>query len=356
MLKSNFNPSIHGLRGFAAFSVLIYHIWAGAVNDKFVPDFIPNFLGNVFLSFSAGVDLFFLISGYLITVSLIKQGDMGQFIKNRVIRIYPAFLPILFIIFALGPFAGYDYFNGVGLFDWAVLFLANLFFLPGIFPMPAALLVAWTLSYEAAFYIFCVLAYILYQKYPKQLTAVIITAAALICCIFYPKAVFFAIGALVYFARRQIEKSDALVLQASKLSPLYFCAFLAGAFFLTQIAEKAIAPIHPLQHAGLFMMTGIFSLLLFLSTVRGAGMIAQIMNLRVLQFLGTISYSLYLWHTPIMFATKRIAMKILEPFGTDMVFVGFALSSLAISLPVAWVSYMIFENYIPAQLKKKNAV
>lgn len=74
------------------------------------------------------------------------------------------------------------------------------------------------------------------------------------------------------------------------------------------------------------------------------------MDLRVFQFLGTISYSLYLWHTPIMFATKRLAMKVFNP-DADLVFLAFAGSSVVLSIPVAWISYRIFEDYIPRRLK-----
>src|SRR5688500_8011543 len=179
MQSGSFNNSVHGLRGFAAFSVVLFHIWAGAIDDNFLPSAVPDLLKISLTSLSFGVDLFFMISGYLITQSLISNKNVLLFLKNRCIRIYPAFLPVLLLIFIFGPFIGYDYFNDRhGFFEWLTAFAANLLFLPGVFPMEPALLVAWTLSYEAAFYIFSAIAFSLYMRRPGRWTLFAIVAAA----------------------------------------------------------------------------------------------------------------------------------------------------------------------------------
>lgn len=236
-MQKNFNVSLHGLRGFSALGILIYHIWAGAISDGFVPAFMPALAGKVFLALSIAVELFFLISGYLIASSLSRQGRVGTFIRNRIIRIYPAFLPLVLLIFALGPFAGYDYFNGVGPSEWFFLLIANLLFLPGIFPMQAALLVAWTLSYEAAFYAFGAAGLALYKKkgMPERLSTALICAAAAVFCFFYPKAVFFAVGALLYLGRESIGR---IAKPVWALSPLYLALFMAGGYGLDPDTRK----------------------------------------------------------------------------------------------------------------------
>lgn len=99
-----------------------------------------------------GVELFFLISGYLIAGSLVRHGDATRFLVQRLVRIYPAFLVPHLLIFMVGPWVGYGWMAEVDLLGWVAHFFSNLLLLPGLFPLPIANIVAWTLSLEMAFY------------------------------------------------------------------------------------------------------------------------------------------------------------------------------------------------------------
>ena len=76
------------------------------------------------------------------------------------------------------------------------------------------------------------------------------------------------------------------------------------------------------------------------------------LNGRTFQFLGTISYSLYLWHVLVIAVTKRIAIQYFTPvYGEGWSFVLFALVSLAIAIPLSWLSWKLFESMLARRLR-----
>lgn len=96
-------PAIDGIRFYAAFAVFMEHVIGGAVTQYFrVPDANVGYhAGSLFMRFVAyladgnhGVDLFFLISGFLMARIVLAEGRSFSyvgFIASRVKRIYPAF-------------------------------------------------------------------------------------------------------------------------------------------------------------------------------------------------------------------------------------------------------------------------
>src|SRR5262249_55853133 len=100
-----------------------------------------------------GVELFFMISGYVILASLLRHDSLRAFFADRLLRIYPAFLLPIVLVFLTGPFMRWGFFAGIGVGDYLADFLGNLLFLPTIFPVPLAHWAAWSLSYEWAFYL-----------------------------------------------------------------------------------------------------------------------------------------------------------------------------------------------------------
>src|SRR5665213_3449768 len=87
------NPQIHGLRGLAALIVFVFHIYGIADEWHFWPASLADF-GFVFRLGRHGVEIFFIISGCLITASLLRHQRAGRFLVDRCIRIYPVFLTI----------------------------------------------------------------------------------------------------------------------------------------------------------------------------------------------------------------------------------------------------------------------
>jgi peptidoglycan/LPS O-acetylase OafA/YrhL len=77
---------------------------------------------------------------------------------------------------------------------------------------------------------------------------------------------------------------------------------------------------------------------------------------RLFQFLGNISYSFYLWHGLVMAAVKRVVNSHIVPaHGPKVGFVVFAIGCLAVSLPLAWTSWKVFEVAVAKFVRSKLA-
>src|SRR4030095_11127987 len=114
-LTKSYYPALDGLRGFAILGVLLQH------NFSFLP--IPKY-GWV------GVDLFFVLSGFLITEILLKTKEHKNYLPNfyirRILRIFPLYYGSLILFFALGPLVSqfkdqYSYYSANQGMLWAYL-------------------------------------------------------------------------------------------------------------------------------------------------------------------------------------------------------------------------------------------
>lgn len=145
---------MEGLRGFAVFLVFLTHY------ASMVTPWIADSPATLQLAFGlrafghAGVDLFFVLSGYLIYGSLMRHPQpFLRFMRRRIVRIYPSFLAV-FIAYVLLSFAFPAESRIPEPATAAALYLLqNLLLLPGLFPIEAMITVAWSLSYEMFFYL-----------------------------------------------------------------------------------------------------------------------------------------------------------------------------------------------------------
>ncbi|WP_368186653.1 acyltransferase family protein [Aestuariibius sp. HNIBRBA575] len=137
--------SLQVLRAIAALLVVGFHLQAAMVSEGH-----PNSIWRVFQFGEAGVDLFFVLSGFIIYFASQRQagGDAWTFIKGRFLRVYPVFWAVLFA-YVIVYFVGAKVLGDVSLSpDWmSVLRSALLIPYPGHVPI-----VAWTLSLEILFY------------------------------------------------------------------------------------------------------------------------------------------------------------------------------------------------------------
>lgn len=145
---------MEGLRGFAVFLVFLVHYvtlvapWVTRGSHTQAVAAALHTMGNT------GVDLFFVLSGYLIYGSLIARAQpFGRYMARRVERIYPAFLAVFAIYIALSfAFPAENKIPSA----WpaaSVYLLQNLLLLPGLFPIEPLITVAWSLSYEMFYYL-----------------------------------------------------------------------------------------------------------------------------------------------------------------------------------------------------------
>ncbi|SHG37805.1 acyltransferase [Massilia sp. CF038] len=150
---ANVRP-MEGLRGFAVFLVFLVHYatlmapWMRAHSPLAETWEWVHTVGN------AGVDLFFVLSGYLIYGSLIARRQAYlPFLRRRIARIYPAFLVMFFTYLALSYLRPAESKIPEGFWPALTYILQNFLLLPGIFKIEPMITVAWSLSYEMLYYI-----------------------------------------------------------------------------------------------------------------------------------------------------------------------------------------------------------
>ncbi len=290
------NRSLQGLRGFAAALVLLFHVHAMGAKGGFWPVLdVTHWMHDVG---PIAVRLFFFISGYLIVGSLWRNGDVRQFALNRVLRIYPVFLLLHLTMFTLGPLTGYEWVGGLAGDDmsrllgdpvsWTAHFLSNLFFLPGILALPIAQQNAWSLSYEALFYVLAAIMFIAWRKRQQGGSSSLWFlgwAVILAFNLWDSDGWFFLAGVGVWW----LQKEERLSTRAA--GPLDILALLAGFWFF---------------HNGWHIPAAIVLSLFFILVVRERGWMRHLLRSDTMNFVGLISYSLYLVHPFALEALRRV--------------------------------------------------
>jgi peptidoglycan/LPS O-acetylase OafA/YrhL len=337
----NLNRQIHGLRGFSALAVFVYHVYGMGMLWNFWPASL-NPVAPVFAAGKHGVEIFFIISGYLITGSLIRHASAGKFLVDRAIRIYPVFMTIQLLVFALGPVIHYKWLAGISPPAWALAFVENGLFLPGIFDLPLAQLNAWSLSYEAAFYLLSAAAYVLVRhigRRPVIAALAILAAITVAFAPFYARAVFFLPGVAIYFLSRH--------------APLNLPPWVRALSIPALIATLAVLTLSETVD-GLVYAAAIPGFVLFLSVVEGRCLLSAMLRSRFLQYLGTISYSFYLWSPVVTFPMKLVIERYLHG-RLDSLAITVLFATVGFSASVASASYRILEDAAGRWLHRRAA-
>lgn len=145
---------MEGLRGFAVFLVFLVHYVTLAKPWIIANPILLEFSIKLHSIGNAGVDLFFVLSGYLIYGSLIVRNQpFISFMVRRVQRIYPAFIAVFLTYIVLSfvfPAESKIPSEAVG---GAIYLVQNFFLLPGLLPIEPMITVAWSLSYEMFYYL-----------------------------------------------------------------------------------------------------------------------------------------------------------------------------------------------------------
>lgn len=148
--------TMEGLRGFAVSLVFLVHYitliepWVRHSAPLFAVCETLRSMGNT------GVDLFFVLSGYLIYGSYIsREQRFIPFIKRRIVRIYPAFIAVFVLYIAIcATFPSENKIPTPLLWDGVIYLAQNFLLLPGLFPVGEPMItVAWSLSYEMFYYL-----------------------------------------------------------------------------------------------------------------------------------------------------------------------------------------------------------
>ena len=343
-----YRPDIDGLRAIAVISVIFYH------SDQTFRD--TKILSGGFV----GVDIFFVISGFLITSIILEElnrtGSFSfkNFYKRRIKRIIPVLLLVFVTTF---PFI-WLYFIPTAFIDFSKSLLSSLFFVSNNYfylsgelydaenSLLKPLMHTWSLSIEEQYYIvFPLILIIIFKFFKNNLFKLLL--------IFF----FISFASMIYI----FQKNESLAFFS------FFTRFwelLLGSLTAILYNQKKI--INNFNHniysiLGLLMI--LFSIFFYddstkfpyyptLIPVLGTSIIIyfnnensltyKILSLRYLVFIGLISYSLYLWHYPV-FAIGRTT----EIFGD-----GVSKKLFLITFILSLMSYFLIEK----QLKNKKSV
>jgi peptidoglycan/LPS O-acetylase OafA/YrhL len=271
-----------------------------------------------------GVDVFFVISGYLITGILLREIEAGSFsllsfYDRRIRRIFPALFVVVIATLAVGALVLLpgDYQQAGMSALYSSLSLANFFFLrntsyfdPAAETMP--LLHIWSLAVEEQFYIvwpllLALLAWLFRNKRQALIWACAMLAVGSLAWSIYlvgenPKAAFYlpharawelAFGAILALVPHTVWPRSPAVAQVAGIGGLGLILF--GAITLT---EDSAFP----GGNALFPVVGAA---LLIAPWNATSLVQRALCLGPLVFLGKISYSLYLWHWPVLVLWKH---------------------------------------------------
>lgn len=311
-------PGLDGIRAFAVASVIAYHAGVTHVTGGFL-----------------GVDIFFCLSGFLITSLLLGEARhtgtirLAQFWVRRARRLLPALLMVLCFVGLLSwlsaPVGAYP---GLRLDSLAtLLYVANWhFILEGSSYFKAALAPSplthtWSLAIEEQFYVvwpLLVVALVRLRRAPAALLAISALGAVgstlWMARLFVPGAdttrlyygtdthamTLLSGAALAAGLALLAAKRDTSTLRATGATGAAVqVAGIAGACVLAAMALKVNGET-PWLYTGGFLVCGIATAAVILSAVTAPrGVLATFLGLPPIRFIGRISYGLYLWHYPL---------------------------------------------------------
>jgi len=328
-VKINYRPEIDGLRAISVFAVILYHA-------NFIL-FGDNYKYFLFKGGFIGVDIFFVISGYLITTLILKEilktnkFSFKKFYERRVRRVLPALLFCCIIT----SIVGYFILLPPSLIDFGKSILSIIFFSSNIYfwitgnrygeesELLKPLLHSSSLSVEEQFYILFPIFLIIVIKFFKKnffwILLVFFSSSLAFSewavttnikinyiffrwdIVFFEKFNFYFLlsrvfellagSFIAYFELNNFFRLRKPYLILNKICPILGIVLIFYSFILFDYSK--------ISHPGFATLIPLIGASLIICFAKKGGLIAKILSNKIFAFLGVISYSLYLWHYPI---------------------------------------------------------
>ena len=336
---------IQMLRGIACILVALMHI-----SVTFFNTYHSYFLGNIFKFGGSGVDIFFVLSGFIITYSnrqyITRASGIGKFLKKRAIRIFPIYWIIisffLLVQLLLPGFYRTHFPLNFSTIVTTYLLWPNHNMVNGV---------SWTLTNELFFYLLFTIALLV----PQKKAILFFLFAYLFFLIVLPILPFVTIGSnntftsLLIFPMNIEFLMGILVVLFLEQFPIKWCMPFAvagtGLFIVSAIAfDNGISFFHSVYDRALLF--GFPSFLIILSLVKyelAVGIKINNLTLRI----GDASYSIYLFHLPVIAAFFKIMAKL--PLTNHFILV---MLSCGVLIFVCFTGLLIYKNIEAPVIKR----
>jgi peptidoglycan/LPS O-acetylase OafA/YrhL len=310
-----YRADVDGLRALAVLPVVLYHARVWPFSGGYV-----------------GVDIFFVISGYLITGLIyndILDGDFSitRFYERRIRRIFPALFVVIAFCFLIGflllmPFEFKQFAESAVAM---AAFASNLLFWgqSGYFDSAASLkplLHTWSLAVEEQFYLFFPLLLIVTSRLAKKRLVAVIAVLATVSFAFavwevaqHSVAAFYSPACRAW----ELFMGALLALWKSPTAPNRGVAEISAIAGIGLIGGSVLSYSSTTQFPGAAALLPCLGAALIIRSGESSNtFISRLLSARVPVFIGLISYSLYLWHWPLIVFSKYYLMRELSDVQT----------------------------------------
>lgn len=353
-----YRPDIDGLRALAVLAVVIYHAF-------------PDYLKGGFI----GVDMFFVISGFLISTIIFENLDkntfsFSEFYARRIKRIFPSLLLVLTTCLIFGWFTllaneykqlGKHIASGAGFISNFILRNESGYFDNTADTKP--LIHLWSLGIEEQFYLVWPLLLVFAYKRKINVLAVIVLVTLIsftlnlheiknnVSSTFYsPHTRFWELSSGALLAWSKLYRIDCCELIKQKLVSLTAIRMPAERLKIWGLTIENILSLSglalivyglyainkDLRFPGLWALFPVIGALLIISGGAKAWMNRIVLSNRLLVWLGLISYPLYLWHWPLLSFARII--------GGQVPSLNIRIAAILMAITLAWLSYYLIER------------
>ncbi len=326
-------PSISGLRAISCLIVILSHIILrlDALNDTLKHHFVFSFT-KIFEDGAFGVNVFFVISGLLITTLLLQEEEknhhvsLKNFYIRRTLRIFPAYYFMLLVYF-VAQLAGFMKLKNV---SWLTSITYTTYFYPDTNWLTVH---TWSLSVEEHFYLFWPLIFRAGDKLRKNIALWIILAVPVIRLVkyiynigwIYDESLFTRIDAIALGCFVALYKDEIMRLLENKWKPLFYGSLIIlwllppFEYLINKIGLNYLLIPFGTTHGTIGNI--LIAIIILFSVYKSNGIWFKMLNSRLLNYIGLLSYSLYLWQQ--LFTLNRPSLWVTK-FPQNLVFITLA--------------------------------